>query len=345
MDKLISEIAEAIASFYGEAAKVLGGKSNLPKPDFPDVGHLLEGRDMKDPQSFYKVDQVPNLKWKKKLSHFALAGLETYETTFESPIVTQFDENNRVKCTWVRNPGPEPRPVILILHGLVMPDYAGMDQLPLWFRLHGMDGVILDLPYHMSRTPAETTSGLMAITMDADWLLAMVLQCILDIRSLGLWFRQDAIASSLGYFGISMGAYLGLVLGCCAPEIDFGVALVAVTDLLSALLRFEDQAKELEIWEQTHGKPHPIRKDKRVSKLLNPLQMKLIQKPDSLFMANGEFDNLVTPAEAKQFGDNWHLPHFHLYPTGHISTLTVNPPMIRHLNSFLSLAGKGAFTH
>lgn len=343
MDKLISDIAEGLARAYGEAAKVIGGKSNLPKPHFPEVGHLLDDRDMKSPTKFFEVRTIPEMKWKKQFSHFNLVGMESYHCEFPSPLETPFDVNNRVKATWVKQPGPHPRPVVLILHGLVMPDYAGMDQLPLWFKLHGLDGVILDLPYHMSRTPEKTTSGAMAIKAEADWLLAMVLQCIVDIRTLGLWFKQEGVASSLGYFGISMGAYLGLILSCCAKEIDFGISLVGVVDLVEGLMRFEDVKGDVEAWEKHNEAEHPMKKDKRVRALLNPLQMKLLQRPESLFMANGEFDHLVTPYEAQAFADKWHLPHFHLYPTGHISTLTVNPAMIRHLNSFLKMVGKGSF--
>lgn len=343
MYKILSELMDGVAQAYGDTAKAMKGTQDLPKAPVPDVRHLLKGRPAKDPQAFYGLKETPAIRWQKTVSRYALAGLDTYEGTFPSPLYTPFPANNRVRVVWAKHRDRQPRPTVIILHGLVMPDYAGMDQLPFWFRLHGMDGVLIDLPYHMSRTPAHVNSGDLALRANADWVLSVMLQCVLDIRALAAWLRENTPTPAIGYFGISLGAYLGLLLSCVCRDFDFGMSVVAVVDTLEAFLRFEDLGEEILSYEKEMGHDHPIRTDPRMDTLLSPLHMKLLQNPDSIFMANGEFDHLVPPDHALQFANKWKLPHFHLYPAGHISTITANPPMWRELHQFMALAGSGGF--
>ncbi len=308
-----------------------------------DMSLALEGLDQGDAQKFYHADPA-DLHWSKKdPGAWRLLGRDRYEAVFHSQLHTPYPAANRVPVTWFRNRKRESRPTLLIIHGLRMADYHGMDRLPAWFAAHGIDAVLLDLPYHMRRTPDGYYSGQLGYVPDTTWLLAMFRQCVVDFRAVALWLQGQGIGP-VGTFGISLGALIGLVLACVAPEVRFTIALVPGVDIHDCIQNTHEMSAFLARYRRDFGEEHPLIADENFYRLLSPIGMDLAHPPENLFMASALEDRFITPGLARQTADRWGLgpENFHLYDTGHISCLTANPPLYADVDRFLRRVGRGA---
>ncbi|MFH1538710.1 MAG: alpha/beta hydrolase family protein [bacterium] len=328
-NKIMSELFDRGADAYQR-------RQNERAPAMPDlsdrrIDHLISEEEKADPAKLYALsDEVPDIRMKKSLS---LPGLNIYDGTFESPIETPFPENNTVyvkhfKLTGKRGGGP----TVVMIHGWRMDDYAYFDWWCWRFALWGLSSVLIDIPYHIRRTPEGSFSGQLMLIPDTDWSLVSLKQCFAEVQLFANWLRARG-ADPIGTFGVSFGAFMAGLYVCQAENADFAIMGMPPMDVLDTLGKC-NLGEELKQLERQGVKT--MLTDSCIPPLFNMSLMKPKVPNEKIFVAMGIYDRLVTPECVIETVEKWGgLPWLCKYRTGHINTFALNPKFIRDVRRFV----------
>ena len=140
------------------------------------------------------------------------SGYTLKEISFESPVATDFPENNTVYALHHIPTCRRRGLAIVVLHGWGAREARYERGVCVRLARHGFDSCLLSLPYHMKRTPTGTTSGRYFFSTKLERSGHALHQAIIDSRCLGDVMLREGL--SLGCFGMSMGAIvLNLLMG------------------------------------------------------------------------------------------------------------------------------------
>jgi hypothetical protein len=123
---------------------------------------------------------------------------------FDSPVESRFEANARVPLTWFSAPRPA-RSALVLVPGWSRPDQRLEER---WCRIiaaHGIDVVLLTVPYHLERAPRGSWSGEYFISHNVFWTVANFRQLVAEIRAVVRMLRSDHDA--VGLVGISSGGF------------------------------------------------------------------------------------------------------------------------------------------
>lgn len=242
------------------------------------------------------------------------------EFQFPSAILTPWAENNCVRGKLFRA-GPDWRgkPSVILLHGWSA-EFQYRWQLPyLAGRLAraGVNAALFELPYHGRRRPRAPGAIHDFISQDLFHMIEATRQAISDARSLLAWLSAQG-SPAVGFWGISLGAWLaGLVL-CTDPGARFSVLLTPVADLPRAIA-------ELAFC-------RPIRASLGNSKVsLEPLNLGAqlpLASPRDILLVESRYDVFAPVETIEQLWRAWGKPEIWRLRHGHISVLL--SPRIMH---------------
>lgn len=133
---------------------------------------------------------------------------KTYEVNFPSSVETKYAENNNVRLkVFIPADATGPVPAVVILHYWGATDLELESAMAREMNAMGVAGVVMTLPYHLSRTPKGSRSGEMALQPDTRELFAMMKQSVLDVRRTADWIqaRTEFDHTKIGLAGTSLG--------------------------------------------------------------------------------------------------------------------------------------------
>ena len=285
--KVPAQFPEELRSLPAEAALL------FPAPPSPDQAALK------------------NSAWKKR------AGFWRRDLGFPSAMASPYPKNNfAFTRVFAGQPG-EQCPAIILLHGLMNLSMLAYRPFIKAVIANGATAYALELPYHHRRTPPGSISGDLFHTADLSLTLRAVQQAVSDTRRLILLLR-NAGAPGVGILGFSLGAWIGGLVACCEPELDFaflGMPPHRLNELvwLSALgaqlrRRFTAQG-----WDE---KSTAAFYDK-----LDPITYRPLLPPGQLQLYAAEFDSLIALARVQALCRAWSAPQLRVYPHGHLSIM------------------------
>lgn len=283
-----------------------------------------------DPEKFFKVPgDVPNVRIEH--SRHAIGGFTIHDFSFPSFIITGHDRNDVVQGRLYEKNREPYRPVVMLLHGWRMDNHLAFDAYGRLFLRQGYNALLLDLPYHMRRTPPTTFSGEYSFSGNAQRTLEAMRQSVIDIRTTINWLRSRGIPR-VGLFGVSLGALLSGLICCLDEGIDFGILVVPPADFVE-MYHKSPLGKVFE-------KEGPETRDlvEKYRDYLNPLSL-VEQRPripkERIFIAEATRDKFVPVEIVEKLWENWGKPPIKRYPHGHLSVVLINPRLNVDIKNFL----------
>ncbi len=276
------------------------------QPHAEEAGALLEGDDF-----FCAFVKGP--------SDLVFTGGNAFQ--FRSALSTPWENNNLVRgklfcCAenW------QQFPTVILLHGW-------NDELGYRFRLpfcaallrrKKVNALALELPYHLQRRPRAPGAVTDFISEDLFRMVEATRQSIADTRALVKWLSGQG-CGRIGLWGTSLGAWLGGLIICHEPQIDFAVLTIPLAKLERAIAELVFCA--------------PIRKSFANSGLslakLNLVSHRPLIATESILIQEAEDDLFAAKDAIEEFWQAWGQPEIWRLRHGHISILMSIPLMTR----------------
>lgn len=283
-----------------------------------------------EPEVFFEVPgDVPNVRIEH--SRHALFGFTIHDFSFPSLIITGHDRNDVVRGRLYEKNREPYRPVVILLHGWRMDNHLAFDAFGRLFLSQGYNALLLDLPYHMRRTPPTTFSGEFSFSGNAQRTLEAMRQSVIDIRTTINWLRSRGIPR-VGLFGVSLGGLLTGLICCLDEDIDFGIPVVPPADFVE-MYHKSPLGKIFE-------KEGPETRDliEKYRDHLKPLSL-VEQKPkipkDRILIVEGTRDKFVPAEIVEKLWHAWDKPPIKRYRHGHLSVVLLNPWFNVDIKKFL----------
>ena len=248
-----------------------------------------------------------------------------------------FAPNRTASATIVRHAedGGGARPWIVCVHGFAMGypfmDFPGLRTAQLH---HGL-GANIALPVLPLHGPRKVTrlSGEPFLSFDLMNTVHGFAQAVWDIRRLLSWIRDQG-ATSIGVYGVSLGAYVVSLLAGLEDGLDAVVAGIPMVDLPAL---FHEQSP-------LHVRARAIEHNiiggnaEELFRAVSPLAVAPKVPVDRRFIFAGYGDRLALPEHARRLWEHWEHPQASWYWGSHVGYL-----WSRQVATFLqdSLAASG----
>ncbi len=288
------------------------------------------------PASYHRAPPPLAPKDVEKSRGWAL-GLGYERITYDSGFFTRSGEpggerwlgykpNRRATATIVRHRG-EPRPWLVCVHGFSM-GYPFMDFIGLQTaKLHRELGLNVALPVLPLHGPRKVTlmSGEPFLSFDMMNTVHGLTQAVWDIRRLLSWIKDQG-ATSIGLYGVSLGAHVVALLAGLEDGIDAVVAGIPVVDFPSLFHTHSPvhiRARSIE-----HNILGGVAED--VCRVVSPMSFEPKVPRDHRYMFAGYGDRMAGTDQALTLWDHWGRPPISWYSGNHVGYL-----WSRQVESFL----------
>jgi len=228
-----------------------------------------------------------------------------------------YGPNKRAYATVVRHDGGE-RPWLVCVHGFCMgcplADFLGLHTA----KLHRELGVNVALPALPLHGPRKVTlvSGEPFLSFDLMNTVHGLTQAVWDIRRLVTWIRAQG-ATSIGLYGVSLGAYVVSLLAGVEDGFDAVVSGIPVCDfpaLFHAHSPLHIRARAIE-----HRIMGTVADD--VFRVVSPLAVVPRIPRERRFIFAGYADRLAFPDQAQRLWEHWERPGISWYAGNHVGYL------------------------
>jgi cephalosporin-C deacetylase-like acetyl esterase len=201
---------------------------------------------------YYRLDSA-SFEWKRE--RFGGGnGLDRFNVTFPSPLVTETPQNNTVYCELFRPEGTKKVPCVIVLH-IAGGDFPLARFMASSLANKGVAGLFIKLPYYGERRPPTGKARL--ISADLKRGLTGVRQAVLDLRRACDWIasQPDLDADRCGVMGVSLGAIVGGLASAIEPRLSHACLIMGAAELEHILYdSTERQAKALlKSWSEWGG--------------------------------------------------------------------------------------------
>ena len=268
--------------------------------------------------------------------------LEEFTLSFESPVETEFEENNAV---FLRATLPKNRvgrvPVVLLLHYWGATDYQLEVEMAEQLALRGVASVRMAMPYHLERTPDGFRSGELAIRPDPESLRKTMIQSVQDIRRTIDWVetRDEFDSGRVGIAGTSLGAIVAALGYGIDDRLVAGSFILGGVDLAhilwnsSRVVAQRDQMRRDGITEESLRE---TLRDVEPMTYLGPAD------PRPTYVVQARYDQVI-PRQATEsllglIDDPEHL----ILETGHYGGFLVQGKLIRSVAQFFATTFSGS---
>ncbi len=228
-----------------------------------------------------------------------------------------YEPNREAVAAIVRRPDDAggPRPWLVCVHGFAMGypflDFTGLHTTKLHRRL-GVNVALPVLPLHGPRKVTRV-SGEPFLSFDLMNTVHGFSQAVWDIRRLLSWIRAQG-ATSIGLYGVSLGAYVVALLAGIEDGLDAVVAGIPMVDL-PALFHEQSPAHIRARSIEHHIIGGPV---EEVFAAVSPLSFAPKVPQDRRFIFAGHGDRLALPAHAHRLWEHWERPQISWYWGSHV---------------------------
>lgn len=277
---------------------------------------------------FPKPPDVPDVATRQRRSRLATAGVaEVDDLRFASsylpanPVVRAHYRrgcrNDSVRVRMWRH-GDQPRPTVIVLHGLVIsPNFvnAAFFSMP-WFYGRGYDVALVTLPFHGSRRSRFAPySGSGMLSDGISGVVEGVAQGVHDVRELINYLESRGV-EDVGVLGISLGGYLTALLAECEERLRFAIAVAPPANLATVMHAWAPAGRLIsrvlprlgmsrELFESVMAAQSPLSYPRRLDR-------------DAVFVIGGRGDRLVPPAETVRLWHRLGAPPIHWHDGNHV---------------------------
>ncbi len=246
------------------------------------------------------------------------------DVAFPSALPSPRAANNTVYAQTYATERACNRPVVIVLHGLMNLTTAAYRPFLRAIVAAGASAHILELPYHHRRTPRGSISGDLFHTSDLALTQHAVQQSVADVRLLLRYLRQTG-ATIIGVLGFSLGAWIGGLVACAEPDLDFAM-LGMPPNHLNELVWHTPLGAQLSRrfaalgWSQEYTAKFYDR--------LDPLSYRPLLPRERIQFYAAEFDTLLALEQVRELQRAWGAPALRIYPHGHLSVM-ISPQLHR----------------
>jgi len=162
----------------------------------------------------------------------ALGGADFDAATlhWESPIRTDYPENNRTHIDLFRCAGGWKAPTALMFHALMSASDRGYRRWAADFNARGWNACFVHLPYHYSRRPGRCANGELAITADLVRTAEGLRQGVAEARQLMAALREQG-CREFGLWASSYGGWIGALLASVERDFRFVALMEPIVDV------------------------------------------------------------------------------------------------------------------
>lgn len=252
-----------------------------------------------------------------------------YEVRWQTLIRTGYERNDEAKAVLFLPRAAGKRPAILVLHSWRTRDAHAETYLSRGLAQHGFAVMLLELPYHLDRTPAGSESGDLMLSGDIRHVVLSWRQAIIDARTALVFLasRPEIEASRIGLVGVSLGAVLAAVCLGVEPGFRCGVLILGGGDL-PLMLR---QSFILRGMRRRLSKVEKLQPLEESLRPLDPVTFAAAARGKPILMINGSHDLAMPLACTETLWQALGHPRIRWLPTGHYG-----PGLIRRQISDLS---------
>ncbi|OQX53450.1 MAG: hypothetical protein B5M53_06930 [Candidatus Cloacimonas sp. 4484_209] len=281
-------------------------------------------------------------------------GIKFFHLTYKSPIVSPFKENNTVFAQYIEP--EEVKSAAIFLHGLGVNNMKRWTYLAQFLARQKIASLLIELPYHIHRTPMAKKSGELFILANAIKTFNHFEQAVLDVRK-GIDFLEQRNFSKIGIIGTSLGSMISLIAQSFDKRIKKSVLILSGGDI--ELLKWRSPA----MWKVRKAhlrigvnhrvciknrKPIPsfikkIKEGNPIDKIqapvacfyFEPLAFAPLVKRENVLMINGLFDIIIPKTSTIKL---WHAlkkPQIVWYPLSHFTIYLAYYPITRRISKFL----------
>jgi pimeloyl-ACP methyl ester carboxylesterase len=250
-----------------------------------------------------------------------LAFTSEHDFQFTSPGDNPWPENKVVHGKLYRaGKDWQHKPAVILLHGW-NGELGYWKQFPyLAWRLNrcGVNAAMFELPYHAQRKPTAADAITNFISHDLVRMIEATQQAMADARALLGWLQAQG-SPAVGFWGVSLGAWLAGLLACYEPRTHFAVLMTPVN-------RMDRAIRELAFCE-------PIRRSLGDAILpldrLNLLCHRPVPRPENILLVESRYDLFAPSETVEELWRAWNQPDIWRFRHGHISILMSVPIMER----------------
>jgi dienelactone hydrolase len=254
-----------------------------------------------------------------------------HDFQFTSPMDSPWHENHVVHGKFYRaGKDWRAKPSVILLHGW-NGELGYWRQFPyLAWRLNrrGVNAAMFELPYHAQRKPQARDAIRNFISHDLRRMIEATQQALADARALLGWLEEQG-SPRVGFWGVSLGAWLAGLLACHEPRGQFAVLMTPVN-------RMDRAIRELAFCE-------PIRRSLGETELcLDPLNLLSYEPrlpPEKILLVQSRYDLFAPSETVEELWQRWGQPHMWRLRHGHISVLMSFPVMERTVRWIANASG------
>jgi len=224
-------------------------------------------------------------------------------------------------------------PAVIVLH------YLGADNLSVETRFAAqlnrrrIAAIILELPYHLSRTPAGFASGSQAIRPDTDHLKRTMVQSVLDVRRTVDWIttRSEFDPKRIGIMGTSLGGIVATLSAAVEPRFSAQAFVLAGADLAHILWHSSRVVTQRETMRRAGYTEDRLRAELQD---IEPLRFLPSAPKRPSLVITAKFDTVVPPRASQLLIQALDQPEVATLNTGHFGGVFAGSSIISRVGEF-----------
>ena len=248
-------------------------------------------------------------------------GTKILECTYESPITTEYEENNVVR---VRHYNSSDNSAVIVLPQRGS-GYSVSQLIASYLYTNGISAYEIETPFHGSRLPKGMKS-MCEIPMDLNRLKIMFSQAVTETRGLIALLKEE----NIGIFGISLGAIYASIVYGIEERVSKGCLVLGGGNFPDLILRSNDEfirniqkfVKESELLYED------VRKELEE---IDPCNYTNPKKTKGLVMVNATQDKIVPEKNGQELRMAWNYPKQYLIDADHIGSIRFIPGLLSDL--------------
>lgn len=254
----------------------------------------------------------------------------------------QGDSKNDVVVIHALMPKTDRKPhAVVILHYWGATDLRVERNLAQQLNRRGIAAVVMELPFHLERTPLGLRSGAGAIDPDPAKLVQIMKQAVDDVRRTFDWIesRPEFDSSQLGLAGTSLGAIVSALVSGIDSRVESGAYLLGGAEIAHVIWNSSRIVKERDAMRRNGVTESSLRGDLAEIEPANHLRSR---SPKRSFVIGARYDTVVPPRSTEALIQALGNPQVIWLETGHFGGFLIEKQVHQEIAKFFAASETGA---